>query len=366
VLPVASFDLFPARAAALATTLGAGGALGSRGLGEVDACFLGGAFGEGASRARETYWRLVDRSLAETGAAFLIVDGWRKPRGEELAAAARSVPTARVILAGYRAEVPLGALETSYVLEGKPILHSLAPRLEALRPESARIGDMPPGQSVFLWAYADAAEVAGLPPGGDIVLASPERLAETSLTYHERVAPERVTLVSSGSTWRYEDSGQDLGKDWRALDHDDSAWKSGPAELGYGDDKEGRAESTAISFGADPQQKNPTTYFRHAFEVADPAQLLTLSLAVIRDDGCVVYVNGYEVGRSNIPEGEPAYGTYANEAIGGDAEHAWQPFEVKPSALRAGRNVIAVEIHQSNATSSDLSFDCELTAYRKR
>lgn len=365
-LPVAAFDLFPARAAALARELRAGGALGSTGLGEVDAHLLGGAFGEGADRVKEAYWRLVDRSLSELGAEFLIVDGWRRPRGEELAAAARSVPTARAILAGFRGNVPLDALEASYVLEGKPVLHALAPTLDALRPETARIGAVPPGHAVFLWTHADPAEIAGLPPSPDVVLASPRRLAETVKTYHERVAPVPASLVAAGSTWKYEDSGQDLGKGWRALDHDDSAWKSGPAELGYGDDGEGRPEKTVVSFGADPQNKHPTTYFRRAFEVADPSEILSLSLAVTRDDGCVVYVNGHEVARSNMPEGEPSFGTYASGAVSGDAEHAWQPFYVKPSALRAGRNVIAVEVHQSSGSSSDLSFDLELAGTTRR
>jgi hypothetical protein len=81
---------------------------------------------------------------------------------------------------------------------------------------------------------------------------------------------------------------------------------------------------------------------------------------VIRDDGCVVYLNGVEVARSNMPGGAIAYDTLASSAVGGADESAWQGFTMSPALLVGGVNVVAVEVHQSQRTSSDLSFDLRL------
>ncbi len=87
-----------------------------------------------------------------------------------------------------------------------------------------------------------------------------------------------------------------------------------------------------------------------------------LLLKLIRDDGAVVYLNGTEVYRSNMPGGTIAYNTLASTAIGGVDESTWYSASVNPSLLLAGMNVIAVEIHQSDVYSSDISFDFQLIA----
>ena len=165
------------------------------------------------------------------------------------------------------------------------------------------------------------------------------------------------TLIAPGAAWKYDDTGTDLGTEWREVSYDDSAWASGPAQLGYGDGD----EATVISYGSDSNNKYPCYYFRHGFSVADPTAYDSLTLRVVRDDGCVVYLNGTEVARSNMPAGEVTYGTWASAAVGGDDESAWHEFSVDPNLLAAEWNVVAVEVHQSSATSSDVSFDLELT-----
>jgi hypothetical protein len=76
--------------------------------------------------------------------------------------------------------------------------------------------------------------------------------------------------------------------------YDDAAWARGVGPLGYGD-----AQSTVVSYGADAADKYVTTWFRTSFEAADVAGISGLTLALNRDDGAVVYVNGIEVARSN-------------------------------------------------------------------
>ncbi len=164
-----------------------------------------------------------------------------------------------------------------------------------------------------------------------------------------------TTLVPAGAEWKYNDTGTDLHSlGWPSVD--DSGWAYGPAQLGYGLN----GEVTTISYGPDSGNKYPCYYFRHTFNVPVASQIGDLKLRLIRDDGAVVYLNGAEIVRSNMPGGTIYYDTWASEVVGGTDETTWWEFDVDSAGLVDGTNVLAVEIHQINATSSDVSFDLEL------
>jgi hypothetical protein len=163
-------------------------------------------------------------------------------------------------------------------------------------------------------------------------------------------------LVPAGAVWKYLDNGTNQGTAWRARTFADSSWRTGNAQLGYGDG----GEATTVSYGANANNKFVTTYFRNTFQVADPTAIGGLTLRLLRDDGAVVYLNGQEVARSNMPAGTVAYNTLASTAIGGASESAWHEFTVSPQVLVAGANALAVEVHQSAVTSTDISFDAQL------
>ena len=169
---------------------------------------------------------------------------------------------------------------------------------------------------------------------------------------------DQVTLVPIGSTWTFLDDGSDQGAAWRDPAFDDSAWSSGPAQLGYGDGD----EATVVGFGPDSNNKFITTYFRHEFNVTDPSVWTGARLRVLRDDGAIVYLNGVEVFRTNMPAGAVSYVTPASSAVGGADESAFYDTSIDPADLAVGANVLALEIHQSSGTSSDISFDLEFTA----
>src|SRR5215210_8710358 len=97
-----------------------------------------------------------------------------------------------------------------------------------------------------------------------------------------------TTLIPTNAVWRFLDNGSDQGTAWRNPGFSDSTWRSGPAQLGYGDGD----EATLVASGPSAA-KYITTYFRHQFPVASPVTDATLRL--LRDDGAVVYVNGVEV-----------------------------------------------------------------------
>jgi hypothetical protein len=119
-----------------------------------------------------------------------------------------------------------------------------------------------------------------------------------------------------------------------------------------------------VGFGPNSTSKYITTYFRTRFDVAGISSIQSLNLGIVRDDGPVVYLNGVEVYRNNLPESDIVFGSLANSAIGGGDESALNEAPVDLAALREGENVLAVEMHQNGGGSSDLSFDLQLTAKR--
>ena len=163
-------------------------------------------------------------------------------------------------------------------------------------------------------------------------------------------------LISAGSSWKYLDNGTNQGTTWRATSFSDAAWKTGNAELGYGDG----GESTLVSYGASSTKKHITTYFRKTFNIIDKSIISGLELSLIRDDGAVVYINGIEVYRTNLPSGSIYYNTLAPTYVDGANESAWLLTNLSSSSLLNGTNVIAVEIHQNAVTSSDISFNLKL------
>ena len=168
-------------------------------------------------------------------------------------------------------------------------------------------------------------------------------------------------LVELGADWRYLDDGSNQGIAWRATDFDDSTWATGPGQLGYGDGD----ERTVIGFGDNPDDRFVTSYFRTTFELseANASQIHGLLVDIEYDDGTAVYLNGTEVLRVNLDDNADA-NTLANESRGQTAEVRLETFNLPSAAVDAlvvGTNVLAVEMHQADVTSPDVSFDMRLT-----
>jgi hypothetical protein len=170
------------------------------------------------------------------------------------------------------------------------------------------------------------------------------------------VGRERVstTFIPSNTVWKYLDTGVNQGTGWVSRIFNDSAWRSGAARLGFGND----GEITPVN-GGPSNARYPTIYFRRSFVVQPGAVYTNLSFKTVCDDGVVVYVNGREAYRINMPLGPVAYNTLAGNLTD---EQTFVPTTFAVTNLPAGTNVIAAEVHQSSATSSDLGFNLELTA----
>lgn len=168
--------------------------------------------------------------------------------------------------------------------------------------------------------------------------------------------PPTTTLLARGAVWRYLDTGVDMGTSWRLPGFSDTTWLLGAAELGFGDG----GETTPIRGTNAAGQRIITTYFRRSFNVTDRTAFNTLGIWLWRDDAGVVYLNGTEVYRSpNLPAAPTIItnGTLATAT----GENTVDTATISPAPLVNGANLAAVEIHQQSSTSSDLSFNFELT-----
>lgn len=193
-----------------------------------------------------------------------------------------------------------------------------------------------------------------IPPRPTATGATDAALSEAASTAASPASTQATTALPRLSTWKYHAQGVNLGTAWQQPGYADGAWPGGPAALGFGDP----FIVTTIPYGPDLNNKYPTSYFRATFPVAvAPATIASLTLNVNYDDGFAAYLNGQEIARRGLAAGA-GYAAYAANHEGG----AYETIDVSAfvGVLVAGTNVLAVEVHQTNASSSDLAFDAEL------
>lgn len=166
-----------------------------------------------------------------------------------------------------------------------------------------------------------------------------------------------VLMGLTNQTWKYEQSGTDLGTAWRATNYTDTAWPSGRALLAVEDN--GALVpliNTTLSLGT-PQRS--AYYFRTTFVLTnDPATISVVSSNYF-DDGAVVYINGQEAFRYNMQAGLIGYATLA-QAANPAGEGVFIVSNIPPNLLIQGTNTVAVEVHQNSLTSSDIDFGMAL------
>jgi hypothetical protein len=163
--------------------------------------------------------------------------------------------------------------------------------------------------------------------------------------------------INGGADWKYSDIGQDLGTNWAQPGYDDSGWSHGIARLGYGDP----ATASSVSFGSDPTNKFATTYFRRSFVVPWNMVVTNVNVRLACADGAVVWLNGQELFRTNMPAGPINHTSPALSQRTGFTPHIFYPTNISMgAALPTGTNLLAVEVHLSSPTNATLGFDMEL------
>ena len=161
-------------------------------------------------------------------------------------------------------------------------------------------------------------------------------------------------IVKLNDTWKYYDKGA-APSNWTATSFNDNGWASGQAPLGYGM----TGVKTTVSYGPNVSSKYPTTYFRKTIKLeSTPTRSDIFLLNYQIDDGFVVYVNGREAGRFQMPSGNITFNSFASSYAGD--EPLTGTIEISSSLFKSGDNVIAVEIHNNKADSRDIFWAAEV------
>ncbi|MGM0896330.1 MAG: fibronectin type III domain-containing protein [Bacillota bacterium] len=195
---------------------------------------------------------------------------------------------------------------------------------------------------------------------------------ESNAVEFEVVEHEEINLLEAGSEWRYLDDGSDQKKDWLEADFDDSDWAQGAGPLGFPEDEE-RPElgpvETLVGYGGDETDKIALTYFRTEFEMEDVEEIGDLGYVEFGvDDAVILYLNGKEILRFNMPEtGEFGFEDYQEAVMDEDlgSEDRIERIYLDEEALahlKEGENVLAAQVHQDDRFSSDLYWDMEMVA----
>lgn len=167
------------------------------------------------------------------------------------------------------------------------------------------------------------------------------------------VLPVAIYPLQKDSEWSFLDNGTDQGATgWNTAAFDNSAWATGQGPFGYGD-----PVRTIISYGPSASNKYITSYFSRDIQI-DLTQVADMvEFGLRRDDGAIVYVNGVEVFRSNMPTGATTYLTNSATIVDGADEKRYFSTYLPKTVFQNGVNRVAVEIHNRDASSSDISFD---------
>lgn len=172
-------------------------------------------------------------------------------------------------------------------------------------------------------------------------------------------------LIDFTQTWKYDRSGADLGTAWRTNTFNDNSWQSGPGLLGLEDAAGVTLYQATVPSGfgtlfPSPLSQTVTTYyFRTTFNFSGSTNVPGFALFATNlvDDGCAIYLNGRLAGGVRMPATFNATTLFSGPATEGQLDVI-----ALTNFLRSGVNTIAVEVHQSAATSSDVVLGMRLVA----
>src|SRR4030042_1940870 len=114
-------------------------------------------------------------------------------------------------------------------------------------------------------------------------------------------------FIAPGGVWKFFKGTEPPSTSpnaWKAIDFDDSNWRTGPAGFGYGDND----DATILN---DMLNNYISVYIRKEFSASSPPADEVIKLDIDYDDGFIAYLNGREIARANMPGGTAAYNTRA-------------------------------------------------------
>jgi len=134
---------------------------------------------------------------------------------------------------------------------------------------------------------------------------------------------------------------------WRSIGFNDSAWLIGRGPFYY-EDSSGFTGNTPLT---DMRGSYSCIYLRKTFTVTSPAAVSEMTFTIQADDGCVLWLNGTEIGRVNMPDGEPSFKGVSLPAAGEPNVASFTVTDA-PTLLKAGANVVAVQAFNSGLSNS--------------
>jgi hypothetical protein len=186
--------------------------------------------------------------------------------------------------------------------------------------------------------------------------------------FHEYRPGIDTRIIADGDRWYLREGDVAPPADWNQLGHkisklgeDDPGWSLVRSGFGYSNNRGERDlirleldDMRRIEEGENARPGYLSFFVRREFQIADPNELDGLLLSMIYDDGFVAYLNGHEVARANMGDlVRPNYRARAERAADGDPDfEVFDITEFKP-LLVAGTNVLAIQLHNANYTSSD-------------
>lgn len=157
-------------------------------------------------------------------------------------------------------------------------------------------------------------------------------------------------VVLAENNWKYFSGTSEPPGEWINSSFDDEVWNGGPGGFGYGDNDDGTIIGSTSS-----------VYLRIKFTISNLSQIEKAVFLADYDDAYVAYLNGVEIARSGISGNRPAYNQFADSQHEASLYQGLYPVETIFSSTEieewflTGENVLAVQVHNINATSSDLS-----------
>ena len=148
---------------------------------------------------------------------------------------------------------------------------------------------------------------------------------------------QSLPVLPTNAVWRYDSRGIPLGPGWWDDAATQTSWSTGVAPFGE------NLPGVVTSLAGEDGTLAPTVYFLTDL-VLPEVELSRYRARLYCDDGAVVYVNGREVFRLNLPEEWLEHGQSARGPVDGAPLEA--EFDLPADALRAGTNHLAVQLHQ--------------------
>lgn len=168
------------------------------------------------------------------------------------------------------------------------------------------------------------------------------------------------SIILANEIWTYLIPTAEPAAAWRQPGTTLTGWSTGAGGIGFGDNDDGTTVPTATS-----------VYIRKSFNltVNNIAEIERLILHMDYDDGFVAYLNGTEIARANLgtvgtltPFNTLATNHEANGYQGLAIDDFEIPFSVYSTLLVPGENVLAIQVHNTTATSTDLTSNAYLSA----